>query len=321
MMMHNIYTALFRFAVTMLVGAACIGCFDLPSESKIEGFRVLGMTAEPPDITPGEGTRLEVLWADPEGEGQAVSFAWIGCLGYLHSSSGLSACEMILPPVVETAENGGDVLEIPFTPEDILDYDMLVQKDPGGKRWAQVTFIVLMCNGGILPDSDEYEGLKDTRNINTLCDGGEGISVYKTVVVSESDEPQLNPEIERLTADGTELTDGEDAEPFVVRCSRADGCGAEVDIEGFFTEESPQTYEDIEFGETVTLTEKLSIAWYVTGGDVKMPTAGPAGDDALGPYENVWRPKKPGNFILYAVAHDNRGGVSWRAYPFEVRSP
>ena len=290
------------------------GCIELPSESKIEGFRVLGLSAEPPEIAPGQGTRMEILWADPEGEGRTVTFAWMGCTGYIHSSEGLGTCDMIVPPIVRTAEEGGAVLDIPSTPENILD------DAPEGTDWIKATFIVLMCAGGELPAADEYASHREVSNVNTLCDGGEGISIYKTVTVSEAEDPQRNPVIDYIAVDGDRLEPGPDGAPFAVRCTKNDKCGAEVELSAFFTEDSLQSYEIIEFDKPKTVDERLSISWFVTGGDMEMPSVGLVGDDRVGPYDNVWKPEEPGAFTLYAVAHDDRGGASWRAYAFEVLS-
>jgi hypothetical protein len=288
------------------------GCFELPSESKIENFRVLGLSAEPPEIAPGEGTRMEILWADPEGDGREVTFAWMGCTGYIHSSQGIRTCDMVVPPIVRTAEEGGDVLEIPSLPEDILDYA------PEGLNWIKVTFIVLMCAGGELPAEDEYVNHRNVSNVNTLCDGGEGISIYKNVTISEADDPQRNPVIDYILVDDTRLEPAPDGAPFEVGCTQKDNCGAKVALSAFFTEESLQSYEVIEFEEPTMVNERMSITWFVTGGDMKTPSAGPAEENRIGPYENTWKPEEPGTFTLFAVAHDERGGASWVSYLFEV---
>ena len=39
----------------------------------------------------------------------------------------------------------------------------------------------------------------------------------------------------------------------------------------------------------------------------------------LGPYEVKWKPNDYGEFTLWVVAHDVRGGVSWQTYSIEVR--
>ena len=298
--------------ISILLAALQVGCFDFKSVSQVEEFRVLGVAAEPPEIRPGEGVRLEVLWADPEGDGRTVSFAWIGCAGLLKAPMGLESCEMLLPPQVAAAEDGGDVLDIPFTPENLLDYA------PEGMTFMKATFILLMCAGGELPAADEYESIGAVTDISTLCEGGDGLSAYKTVTISESEDPQRNPEIETLTVDGEELLPADQGGLGTAHCTKADGCGAEIELSLNLTKESFQTFETVKGGETITADERLFVSWFVTDGDVETSSLGSETDDPTGPIENTWTPENPGTHTLYAAAHDSRGGVSWKIYEVEV---
>ncbi len=301
-------------AIAAVLSFANAGCFDLKSVSQVEAFRVLGVSADPPEIAPGEGLRMSVLWADPEGDGRPVSFAWIGCAGLLKAPTAFESCEMVLPPVTGTAEEGRDSLEIPYTPEDILSYvpDM---------DFIKVTFIVLMCAGGELPAADEYASIGQMDDISTLCEGGDGIAAYKTVTVSNAEDPQRNPEIERLTVDEKALLPEDEGGKGEVRCTKEDGCGLSIDLSLQLTEDSAQTFTVQEDGETVSVNERLFTSWFVTNGDVDASAVGSKTDDPAGPIENVWKPESPGTHTLYVVAHDSRGGVSWQIYTVEVLPP
>jgi hypothetical protein len=83
----------------------------------------------------------------------------------------------------------------------------------------------------------------------------------------------------------------------------------------------------LEFDEPV---QKEDTVWYVTGGDFSNSRSADAcakkdmvfdnpclddpDKDPTGPFETTWIPEKRGTFTLYAVAHDIRGGVSWKTY-------
>jgi hypothetical protein len=289
------------------------GCIDLKSPSKVEEFRVLAVSADPPEIAPGEGTRLEVLWADPDGEGRDVSFAWVGCAGLLRPPAGLESCLMLMPPVVSLAEEGGDMLDIPATPPDLLSYAQ------EGTNYMKATFIILMCAGGELPAADEYESIGQVDDLSTLCDGGEGIAVYKTVTVSNNTEnPERNPKIESLTLDGEPLLPLDQDGIGTAQCAKKDGCGAAIKLAVTLTDDSFQTYEVEEDGESATVDEGLYVSWFVTDGDVDAPTSASTTDSPLGPYETVWKPKHEGTFTLYVAAHDFRGGASFESFEVEV---
>jgi hypothetical protein len=299
--------------IVLLWTVSLTGCIDLKSPSKVEEFRVLAVTAEPPEIAPGEGTKLQVLWADPDGKGREVSFAWIGCAGLLAPPMGLESCMMLIPPVVLSAEEGGDILNIPATPSDLLSYA------PEGMSYMKATFIILMCGGGDLPDADEYESIGQVDDISTLCKDGDGIAVYKTITVSNNTEdPQRNPKIATLKVEGETLYPSDQGATGSVQCIKDDGCGAEIKLAVTLTDDSFQTYQAEENGEMVSVDEELFVSWFVTDGDVDAPTSASTTEDPLGPYEVTWRPEHEGSFTLYVAAHDFRGGASFETYEVEV---
>ncbi len=296
-----------------IVMTIAVGCLDLKSPSKVEEFRVLAVTAEPPEIAPGEGTRLEVLWADPKGDDREVSFAWVGCVGMLRPPMGLESCMMLMPPVVSSADEGGDALEIPITPPDLLSYA------PEGMAYMQATFIILMCAGGELPAPDEYESIGQVDDISTLCEGGDGIAAYKVVTVSNNTkDPQRNPVVETLTLDENPLLPSDQHEVGLARCVNKEGCGAKIALSATLTEDSLQTFEVEENGEMVTVEEGLKVSWFVTDGDVEESESASNTDNPLGPYETIWEPEHSGTFTLYVAVHDFRGGVSFETYTVEV---
>ena len=299
--------------VLLIVTLLLSGCIDLPSVSEVDKFRVLAVTAEPPEISPGEGVSLEVLYADPKGKDREVEFAWIPCAGYVHSSEGLSTCEMITEPVVQTASEEGYRFEIPYTPPNIMELDVLEQ------GFMKVTFIVLMCAGGTLPAPDKYEAERDVLDVNTLCKGGDALSAYKLVTISESENPQTNPTLARLTADKKKVEDATEDAPYEIKCKESQGCGTEVTLNAFFTKDSRQSYDVIEFDESVVeKEERIYVSWFVSGGSVSIERGGPKDDGPrIGPYETKWDVDKPGRYTLWVVGHDIRGGTTWETYEFE----
>jgi hypothetical protein len=306
---------------------AMTGCFDFESVSEVTKFRVLAVSAEPPEIRPGEGTTLSVLWADPAGGGREVQFAWMGCSGIVHASDGIATCDLLVPPVVRTAEQGGDTLEIPETPPDLLD-----GAPEGGA--IKATFIVLMCAGGELPSAGEYDSLRDTKVISDLCRGGDGLSAYKTVTISNAEDPQTNPTIEHFELDGETLAPADEGGLGRARCEEEEKCKVKVEAALFMTEASIQEYIVYEFGEPVTLEDTVFVSWFSTGGEFTKSRSGEecekedmtvgnpcrigAPDDPTGPFEVTWKPEEPGTYTLFAVARDMRGGVSWETYEIEV---
>ena len=295
------------------------GCaLDFDEVHQVESLRVLAVQAEPPEIAPGEGTSVSVLWADPKGNGREVDFVWWVCAGFVFGAD-LESCEMIVPPQKISSAEGGDRLDIPVTPEDILDtIDM-----PDGMGYLNITFIGLMCADGKLPSEEKLANPKGYEHIDDICKGGEAVSFFRTLLLSESEDPQENPGIERVMFKGEPLTPlEEEGEPPVLKCKEKEDCNLDVSLKLFMTEGSEQTYEVVEFGKVKEVKETLFVSWYVTGGGFEDGYRSMVDDEKYdtpeGPFETVWQPEAPGTYTLYAVAHDVRGGASWKTFSFEI---
>ena len=304
--------------LTLVLCVSATGCaldFDEPHD--VNKLRVLGVQAEPPEIAPGDGTSVSVLWADPLGEDRDVEFVWWFCGGFVFGAD-LETCYQLIPPIRMSASEGGDRLEIPTIPDDIFDSADL----PEGMDYFVVTAVGLMCADGRLPDDDVLADPEGYEHIDDLCEGGEAVSFFRTVMISESDNPQANPGIEGVLFKDEPLPDVESGEVTTLRCKEKDGCDLDVPLSLFMTEGSYQTYEVVEFDEVVEKKDTLFVSWYVTGGAFKdgyrSMVDSEASDDPLGPFETVWQPEEPGEYTLYAVAHDVRGGVSWTSFAFEI---
>ena len=83
--------------VALVAALAAFGCLEeMEAISQVTKFRVLGVQAEPPEIRPGQGTELRVLYADPKGEGRDVSILWLTCVGVFSPTADISeGCEPI----------------------------------------------------------------------------------------------------------------------------------------------------------------------------------------------------------------------------------
>ncbi|MCP4674119.1 MAG: hypothetical protein GY854_01085 [Deltaproteobacteria bacterium] len=318
MMLRNIT---FAFVAVAFLTAGCADEFDLVTE--VNKFRVMGVSVTPPEIRP-EYTGpvdIQVLWHDPHGKGRSVEFGWVFCAGDVPTATGYQACELLdpflLPPVIANAESGGDTFSIPMIPAEAY------EDIPEGTSFV-ATAIVLMCAGGSLPPAEELVTHQDTNDINALCKGGDGISAYKSIVIANgnvlSDEPNANPQILSLSLDGALLTpvNVNDPDPHIpddVTCSDYD-CDADITLAASFSNESYQSYTILEFDEPKTEQERPYISWFATGGEfLGEHSVSDSPDDVP---EVEWNPKEQGDYILWAVANDRRGGVSWQEFRVRV---
>lgn len=319
-------------ATSVLLTVFLTACFDFEANHMVTKLEILAVQANPPQINPGDGFDLEVLWADPEGAGRTVQFAWVLCGSVFMPvlpMEGLSTCEMLGQPIVATSENDGQFLDVPMTPPDIFD-SLPDGLPPSTDMW--ITAVVIMCADGQLPTAAELPNHFDEPLINDLCVGGTGISAFKSVRVTRVPEDQVldtengqtlvdlntNPYLETVTFNGQPI-DFTVTEPLTVDCPAADDCDVEVDIVATMTDDSYQTYQVEEFDKWETVDEKLYVTWFTTGGEYDGDRS--LSDNFKGPYELVWNPKKPGLYDLWFVAHDVRGGNSWESVQVNARVP
>ncbi|PIE18672.1 MAG: hypothetical protein CSA66_04245 [Proteobacteria bacterium] len=62
---------------SLVVALPATGCLeDLPEPSRVEGLRVLGVRAEPPQVQPGDSVALDALVVDTEGRARTLSWSW-----------------------------------------------------------------------------------------------------------------------------------------------------------------------------------------------------------------------------------------------------
>jgi hypothetical protein len=66
--------------------------------------------------------------------------------------------------------------------------------------------------------------------------------------------------------------------------------------------------------------ENLRVSWFVTGGELTLDKSGRSSDDTERDAQNHFRaPTQAGDFWLFAVIRDDRGGVGWIAQPLRVQ--
>jgi hypothetical protein len=322
-----------RILTFLFVTAVFAACQE-PMEpvSTISKFRLLAVQAEPPEVRPGRGVTHRVLYADPDGDGREISFVWLTCMGLYTPSSDFSAapCEL-LGFKIATASDGGDTYEISAVPENAL-ADL-----PEDKTYQQATTVVSMCGGGETPDistlTDAFQAGGDisiSDILDALCVGGEGLTAFKTFRISAQDasDTNTNPTIDTLMFNGNILvpSDAQTGEipaagapenRFV--CETTAECLDGADISATLTQDSFEFYEEVRLGKKESVDESPYISWFVDGGELSVDRS--RAPEIYGDFGVSWSPPlQGGRFTLYVVAHDLRGGTSWKQYAVEAQT-
>jgi hypothetical protein len=314
-------TTVFIVALTVLTTTGCLE--DMDPISLISKFRVMGVLAEPPEIKPGEGTVLRVLYDDPSDRN--VMVVWLTCLGVFSPGSTVAseivgACTPVAPVGIGEGSDGEAEYEIASTPTD-LDLGLDAGVDASIEN-VSVTVIVFLCAGGVLdggmpfiPTDSVPEGGIWDMDLDALCTGGDSLIATKVVVISNSDNPNKNPEIDEVLLDGKPISPDQ---PYP--CKGEDGCTSSIRIKASLTEESFQEYED-QFGEMQE--ESPYISWFVSRGKVSNDRARASepddpDSDTHGYFETKWEPKGSTATKFWLVAHDVRGGAAWKKYQIGI---
>ena len=321
--------------VFILIPLLLAGCFDFEANHMVTKFKVLAVQTEPPEIAPGEGFEMEVLYADPEGNGREVTFAWFMCINAmspavpLRPEMGLGACLPVQSPVVASASNDGNIFVADQTPEDLMSlYPEALRNQPGGTpvdtQIVYITAVVVGCAGGQLPEPEQLKAaMPNVTNPADLCQGGDGWATHKVLRVTPENNPMANenPEISRIQVDGAAVplwrgTGQPDTAPLTYNCASKDKCDFELNIDVDLTAQSLQSYHTKSASGFETIDEVLYVTWFTNGGELD-------GDRSIVEFpdascDNIWTAKKPGLFTVWTVAHDVRGGVSWDSFQIRV---
>ena len=285
-------------ALSLVMLAACDS--DFRPYNEIHGFRVLAITAEPPELVRDGRVQLRVLAVGDPG----ATFSWSWCPVTLGPSSS-HACAFAddeIPEGLPRAFLGtSTTTEIAWTGSDAA-HDMLC--DESALRAAPSGAPRYDCSS---PRPQIFIRLEATSST------GERIVALKELPLRSID-ASAN---QIPHAMGLGWKDGEGYRPLDEGSVLTSG--AEISLEIDISENESETWLD---GSTVQ-EEILRATWFVEGGEtdiertVFIPGDDTATFDAL--RTNTWTlPTGVDRAVLYLVVRDDRGGTSWISRTVEL---
>jgi len=99
--------------------------------------------------------------------------------------------------------------------------------------------------------------------------------------------------------------------------------GAVVTVEATFVDGSAEVFPvyDSQSEVLVDQQESLHVSWFVTGGTFQHDRTGVAAGEAAVSTRNQWTvPAQPGDYYLWLVLRDSRGGTDYKSYTIHVGS-
>ncbi len=296
------------------------GCgVQFTPETLVDSLRVLSVTAEPPEVAPGELATMSVLFGDPTRVGQPTTVIWVGCEPDpldLNRSACNDASFLIKPTLITDYPPGLKLLgfsrQAAYAASpgvfDVLPADDLIRTNGS---IGQVIAIVIAEAVDVSAMGDEvkqvFQRIEDKVTPAAIA--------ITRVVVSEKAQKNHNPQIDNLTFDGAPLPLGGRLQ---VKAGQKVSLGVDV------PESSREHYTEVQPSGPVEKQEKVVGAWYSSGGRFSQerfdvvdtaPTIFTAPGSAEFPEDPVPE-KRSGQ--LWLVVRDNRGAQAFQQFRYFV---
>ena len=303
-----------------LVSAGCSNNnFDPGSE--IESVRILATRAEPPYAAPGATVRMDTLAFDGRAKRLApMVLSWIPIPCINPAGDAFYAC---FPRFAEAFHPGVDLTPA-LTSGTSFSFQMpsnVIATHLGSRGqgpYGLAVVFTIACAGHVEYMPPAAGASPDALPFGCFDAGGAALGPNDFVfayalVYAFTGRTNANPVIDHVTFGGAAVD--ADAGIAVAHCTKSsiDACPA-TDLQTIL----PDSDQELDPGDTDTngnvLKEEVWVDYYVTAGKVKNDTI-VVFDPHTGRLANTadpfYSPQSSGASTLWAVAHDNRGGVSW----------
>lgn len=294
----------------LLLGAVAVGCIDaLDPKQIITGPRVIEVIADPPEVRPGEPSRLSVVLAGTRG---AATYRWSLCpvtdLGGLGAGVSSSVADCFV-------DGAALVLLSTETRADFVVPEAVIEQATAAARRFEGSL-----PPGVLDTFLREVGIAVPVVVEVTVDG-QTLQALKRVVVSRNPAPHRNPPTPRVRlGDRWVSVPTGAADPS--RCVPEDGDalrvgpGARVTLTPDPDESWIERYTVLTSdGRFETRAEQAYYSWYATGGSLDGLTRSPLRD-------NEWtlptRAPEGGVHSLWVLLRDGHGGASGCRVDLEV---
>jgi hypothetical protein len=316
----------FSFSITCLSLVACGERFE--PASKIESVRILATRADKPYAAPGETVTLDMLAFDGRlSQTTHMKTYWVPTICTNPKDDTYYECyssfgEQFKPGVdISPQLHEGDEFAFQM-PDDIIDTHAVSSR--GGAAYGLVVIFSVACAGHVEYVKNTTGGadvlpLGCFDSAHNRLGANDFVFAY-SLVYSFAERSNANPVIDSVSFGGAavDLDVGASTE----RCTLSDieDCAA-ASLNVVVSDESQELDPGNLDIDGNTLKEQIWVDYYVTGGKVAHdalihfePHNGRVTDSS----NDFYAPGAPGNYLLWAVAHDNRGGVNWVQVPVNV---
>ncbi len=258
----------------------CLACGDTKFRKveELQTFRILGIKADTPEVSPGASVNLQVLVSDVEGSGN-LSGTYITCIDPGISQGARVSCD-----------HDSTATETSLT----IDMTALQPNATGRTGLSSETFSVSIPASSIIyarrSERDRSNGVAFVA-IFTI----NGVTAFKRILVSSrsvsdaDNAPNTNPTGSTLSLNGAAAGIPSDGDVLSVSTSAA------------------QVYRQTRVdGVVETRTERFEVAWYTSSGEFDRPKAG---IDEETEFKGDDEPS-----LIMAIIRDERGGFDFAKF-------
>jgi hypothetical protein len=298
-----------------------LGCGTrFPPETLVDDLRVLAITAEPPEVGPGEPAQLSVLYADPQRR-TPTTVLWVGCEPD-PQDLGRSACNdasFLLKPTAITDYPPGLKL-LGFAPKATYRaaatvFDVLAEDDVIRQAGSVGQVLALVIGEAVDPAAEGEQLRGYFERIETKQT--QAVVGLTRVLVSQKPvaERNHNPTVGALSVDGV-------AVPVGARLMLEPELAVALSVQ--VPDDSREAYTERPASGPMVKTETVIGAWYATSGrfDRERFEVTSAEPTRFTPPGSPSYPEDPlpvrRSGTVWLTVRDNRGGQAFATYPFFV---
>jgi hypothetical protein len=307
-----------------LAAAACGGATD--PESKLASVRILATQADKPYAKPGDVVHLELLAYDARPDPTPpMHVSWVKKACVNPAGDDYFAC---YPAFANQFPRGTDITSMLAAgttisgqvPSDVLDGRPSIGGQPPS---ATVILFSMACAGHVeflgesatSPEAVPF-GCFDATHRDV---GPSGFVFAFTRIFVFADRTNANPVIDHLTFAGMPVDPS--AGITMDHCADAKKCPTmplDTSVPSSSQEIDPSTLGSND----KPLREEIWVNYFLTTGSVQddvLLLYDPVTGAVPGSADALTAPTTPGDGVLFAVIHDNRGGVAWTRVPLHFR--
>lgn len=304
-------------ALTALVVLLTACNAQFKPETLVDSLRVLAVTTEPPEVSPGESAQLDILQLDPSRPTGKTTVVWVGCepdpIDFNRSACNDTSA-LLQPTAFATFPPGVRVLgfgtRAGYASAPTL-FDGLAADDPVRTNGTSGPVLGVVIGEEVKPTSSDAElrelfGRIERQEVQTVM-------ALTRVTVTERLVRNHNPKLAALEIDGVALPKNAKLQ---VRA------GASISLVPRPTDDSRETYSVLLPSGATEKSESLVVSWYSTAGrfdQARVDVSEGAVTTFIAPGALADDPipdKRTGT--VWLVLRDGRGGQHFETLPFYV---